>query len=235
MKHTVAIIPARGGSKGIPKKNLKHFCGKPLIVWTIDQALKTKYVDSVWVSSDSTEILKISKKAGANVIVRPKSLSTDTSTSEFAWLHALDHIEQKISSVDIIVGLQATNPIREPLDIENAIRKFQRTNADSLFTGSDIGNYFTWKKINKKLISINYNYKKRPRRQDFSKQFVENGSIYIFKPEILRKFNNRLGGKIEISLMDNWKSFDIDTLDDFELCETLMKRYLLKNKKWEKN
>lgn len=228
MKQTVAIIPARGGSKGILKKNLKHFCGKPLLVWTIEQALKTKYVDSVCVSSDSVEILKISEKAGANVIVRPKSLSSSTSTSESAWLHALDHIEQKTNVVDIVVGLQATNPIRESSDIENAIKKFQRTNADSLFTGSDIGNYFIWNKINKKLKSLNYNYKKRPRRQDFSKQFVENGSIYVFKPKILRKFNNRLGGKIEISLMENWKSFDIDTLDDFKLCETLMKRYLLK-------
>jgi len=224
----VAIIPARGGSKGIPKKNLKFFCGKPLIVWTIKQALNTKSIDSVWVSSDSREILKISEKAGANVIVRPKSLSLDISTSESAWLHALNCIEQKTNLVDIIVGLQATNPIRESADIEKAIKKFQRTNSDSLFTGSKIGNYFIWQKINKKLTSLNYNYKKRARRQDFSKQFVENGSIYVFKPKILRKLNNRLGGKIEVSLMENWKSFDIDTLDDFILCETLMKRYLLK-------
>ena len=224
----MAIIPARGGSKGIPKKNLKFFCGKPLIVWTIKQALNTKSIDSVWVSSDSREILKISEKAGANVIVRPKSLSLDISTSESAWLHALNCIEQKTNLVDIIVGLQATNPIRESADIEKAIKKFQRTNSDSLFTGSKIGNYFIWQKINKKLTSLNYNYKKRARRQDFSKQFVENGSIYVFKPKILRKLNNRLGGKIEVSLMENWKSFDIDTLDDFILCETLMKRYLLK-------
>ena len=228
MTHTVAIIPARGGSKGIPKKNLKKFCGKPLLVWTINQALKTKSIDSVWVSSDSVEILKVSKKAGANVIVRPKYLSADTTTSESAWLHALDHIEKKTKAVDIVIGLQATNPIRESSDITNAIAKFQQTHADSLFTGSDIGNYFIWKKINKKLSSLNYNYKKRPRRQDFQEQFVENGSIYVFKPKILRKFNNRLGGKIEISLMENWKSFDIDTLDDFKLCETLMKRYLLR-------
>ena len=227
MNKIVAVIPARGGSKGIPKKNLKHFCGKPLIAWTIQQALKSKHIDSVWVSSDSPEILKISKKFGANVIIRPKSLSSDTSTSESAWLHALDFIEKKTNSVDTIVGLQATNPIRESSDIENAIKKFQRTGADSLFTGSDIGNYFIWKKTNKKLTSLNYNYKKRPRRQDFTKQFVENGSIYVLKPKILRKLNNRLGGKIEISLMENWKSFDIDTLDDFKLCETLMKRYLL--------
>lgn len=227
MKHTVAIIPARGGSKGIPKKNLKPFCGKPLVVWTIEHALKSKFIDSVWVSSDSKEILNISKKTGANIILRPKSISFNTSTSESAWLHALDHIEQNIGHVDRVVGLQATNPLRESSDIENAITKFQRTNADSLFTGSDIGNLFTWKKINKKLHSLNYNYKKRPRRQDFPKQYVENGSIYVLKPEILRKFKNRLGGKIEISLMDNWKSFDIDTLDDFKFCETLMKSYLL--------
>jgi CMP-N,N'-diacetyllegionaminic acid synthase len=228
MKNTVAIIPARGGSKGIPHKNLKNFCGKPLIVWTINQALKVKNINSVWVSSDSTDILEISKKAGANVIIRPKSLSVDTATSESAWLHALDYIEKKMKSVDIIVGLQATNPIRESLDIENAINKFKRTKSDSLFSSSEIGNYFIWKKIDKKLTSLNYDYKKRARRQNFSEQFVENGSIYVFKPEILRKFNNRLGGKIEISLMENWKSFDIDTLDDFSLCETLMKRYLLK-------
>lgn len=229
MKNIVAIIPARGGSKGIPKKNLKNFCGKPLVIWTICQALKAKNINSVWVSSDSTDILEISKKIGANVIVRPKSISLDTSTSESAWLHALNHIEKKTEPVDVIVGLQATSPLRETIDIEKAIKKFHRTKADSLFSGSKKENYFVWEKTNNKLNSLSYNYKKRLRRQDFSKQYMENGSIYILKPEILRKSNNRLGGKIEISLMDNWKSFETDTLDDFKLCEILMKHYLLKN------
>ena len=227
MKKIIAIIPARGGSKGIPKKNLKNFCGKPLISWTIKHALDSKHIDSVWVTSDSNEILNISKKAGANTIVRPRSLSLDTSSSESAWLHALDYIENLGFQVDIIVGLQATNPLRESNDIDKAITKFKRTKVDSLFSGSYIGNFFIWQKINKKLQSQNYDFKHRPRRQDFGKQFVENGSIYVFKPEILRKYNNRLGGKIEISLMDNWKSYDIDTLDDFDVCETLMKRFLL--------
>ncbi len=228
MKNIVAIIPARGGSKGIRKKNLINFCGKPLVVWSIEQALKAKRISSVWVSSDLTEIQNVAIKSNARIIKRPKSLSTDTSTAEATWLHALKIIEDEIGTVDLVIGLQPTSPLRESFDIDNAIKKFETSKCDSLFSGSEIGDFYIWQKRKNKITSLNYDYEHRGRRQDFSKQFVENGSIYLFKPELLKKYNNRLSGKIEVSLMDFWKSFEIDSYDDIELCETLMKHYILK-------
>jgi len=229
MKNIVAIIPARGGSKGIKKKNLLNFCGKPLLVWSIEQALKAKRVSSVWVSSDLKEILDVAIKSDAKIIKRPKSLSIDTSTAEATWLHALKIIESETGTVDLVVGLQPTSPLRESSDIDKAIKKFETTKCDSLFSGSEIGDFYIWQKRKSKITSLNYNYENRSRRQDFSKQYVENGSIYLFKPESLRKHNNRLSGKIEVSMMDFWKSFEIDSFKDVELCETLMKHYILKS------
>ena len=230
MKNIVAIIPARGGSKGIPKKNLIDFCGKPLVSWTIEQALAVKTISTVWVSSDSKQILNVAKHSGANTISRPKSLSTDIATTESTWIHALNLIEEKTGTVDIVIGLQPTSPIRESKDIEKAIKIFEKSQCDSLFSAAEINDFYIWQKKKKKLISLNYDYQNRGRRQDFTKQYVENGSFYIFKPQILKKFNNRLGGKIQISLMEFWKSFEIDSFEDIELCETLMKHYILKAK-----
>jgi CMP-N,N'-diacetyllegionaminic acid synthase len=230
MQNIVAIIPARGGSKGIPKKNLINFCGKPLVSWTIKQALSVKSISSVWISSDSTEILNLAKDLGANTILRPKSLSSDTATTESTWNHALKIIEEKTGTVDMVIGLQATSPVRESKDVEKAIQIFKKSKSDSLFSAAEIGDFYIWQKKNKKLTSLNYDYDNRGRRQDYTKQYVENGSFYIFKPQILKKLNNRLGGKIEISLMEFWKSFEIDSLEDLELCETLMKHYILKSK-----
>ena len=230
MKNIVAIIPARGGSKGILKKNMINFCGKPLVSWTIKQALSVKSISSVWVSSDSKEILNLAKNLGANTISRPKSLSSDTATTESTWSHALKIIEEETGTVDVVIGLQATSPIRESKDIEKAITFFNKSKSDSLFSATEIGDFYIWQKKKKKLTSLNYDYSNRCRRQNYSKQYVENGSFYIFKPQILKKLNNRLGGKIEISLMEFWKSFEIDSFEDLELCETLMKHYILKSK-----
>jgi len=230
MQNIVAIIPARGGSKGIPKKNLINFCGKPLISWTINQALSVKSISTVWITSDSKEILNVAKKFGANTICRPKSLSLDSSTTESTWKHALKIIEEQTGPVDAVIGLQPTSPIRESKDIEKAIKIFKKSKSDSLFSASEIGDYYIWQKKKQKLFSLNYDYENRGRRQNITKQYVENGSFYIFKPQTLKKFNNRLGGKIEISLMDFWKSFEIDSFEDIELCETLMKHYILRSK-----
>ena len=235
MKNNVAIILARGGSKGIPKKNIMNFCGKPLVAWSIEQA-KTAYgISSVWISSDSNDILDVAKKYGAKTLLRPKALSKDTSSTELGYLHALKEIEKNDQKVDAIVALQATSPIRESSDIEKGIKEFEKLKCDSLFSGALIGDFLIWERVNQgKLRSINYNYQKRPRRQKFSEQFVENGSFYIFKPEILKKYNNRLGGKIGIAKMEFWKSFELDEKEDIELCELIMKHYLLKKRKNKK-
>ena len=230
-KNNIAIILARGGSKTIPKKNIKNFCGKPLIVWSIEQAKKTKNITDVWVSSDDKNILSISKKSGAKIILRPKYLSKNTSSSVDGWLHAINEIEKENERIDAVIALQPTSPIREISDLENGIRKFLRNDFDSIFSASKIGDFYIWRKQGKSYSSINYDYNNRPRRQDFEEQYVENGSFYIFKPKILKKFKNQLGGKIGITLMDFWKSFEIDDYNDFKFLKILMKNYLLKDTK----
>lgn len=226
--YTVAIIPARGGSKVIPKKNIMDFCGKPLIAWSIEQALGCSLINDVFVSTDDAEISRVSEKYGANIIVRPSEIATDTSASEDAILHAIDEIEKESGcTIDIVVFLQATSPVRETSDIYGAIRKFIDDEADSLFSAAVLDDFLIWGNVDGRFVSINYDYKNRGLRQDREKQYVENGSIYVFRPEILRKEKNRLGGNIIIYEMEFWKIHEIDTYEDIEICQYYMDKSLL--------
>lgn len=230
MKHMMmrvdAIIIARGGSKEIPKKNIMNFLGKPLLAWTIEQCLSANSVTDVWVSSDSLEILDIAKSYGVHLIERPKSISGDKSTSESAWLHAVELLREKGISTDVILAPQVTSPMREVEDIDFAIQKFKEDKLDSLFTCSMDDQFYWGKEPDGTMNSVNYNYKDRKRRQDFQQQIVENGSFYLFKPEILQTMNNRLGGKIGYFEMDYWKKFEIDSLMDVKICAALMKEFM---------
>ena len=228
MDDVVAIILARGGSKGIPKKNIIDFCGRPLIVWTIEQLQQANGIDSIWVSSDSEEILSISQDCGVEIIHRPHEISGDTATSESGWLHAINFIEDKNGPVDLVIAPQVTSPLREPSDIERGLRDFQQQRCDSMFSCSVAEDLFFWSKNSDgTLKSINYDYKNRIRRQDIPKQYIENGSFYLFKPEVLRQYNNRFGGKIGMVEMEFWKMFEIDSMEDLKMCEALMKAFLL--------
>ena len=142
----VAIILARGGSKGIPKKNIIDFCGKPLIAWTIEQCQNAKEIQSVWVSSDSDEILEISKQSGAKSILRPEILANDTSTSESGWLHAIDEIESINGKVDLIVAPQVTSPLRHSKDISKGIQLFFEKKFDSMFSSSLAEDLYFWER-----------------------------------------------------------------------------------------
>lgn len=224
----VAIIPARGGSKSIPKKNIMDFCGKPLIAWTIEQALGSKSVSDVYVTTDDKDIGNISSEYGAKVIWRPPHLATDAAPSEAALLHAIAKIE-KDRSIDIAVFLQATSPVRESKDIDNAIEKLFSKNADSLFSCTKIEDYFIWEEYGGRYISISYDYRARRPRQTIKVRYLENGSIYLFKSELIKKRRNRLGGRIAIYEMPFWKSFQIDDEDDAELCAYCMRKLLGKD------
>lgn len=226
---TITIIPARGGSKGIKNKNIIKLAGRPLIGWTIEQARNSLLIKEVFVSTDDNKIADISRDFGAEVIMRPAVLSTDISSSEEALLHALDVIESMDKrKIDIVVFLQATSPIREKNDIDNAISKFLSEQADSLFSCVRLEDYFIWGKKDESYVSVNYDFQNRKIRQHIVPQYLENGSIYIFKPELLRKEKNRLGGKIAIYEMAFWKSYQVDELDDLEICEYYIKNKLLK-------
>lgn len=226
MKKIICCIPARGGSKGIPKKNIMNFLGRPLIAYSIENAKKSKYCVDVYVSSDCEEILSIANKFGAKTIKRPVEISGDTDTSESAILHAINKLEIDNVDFDICLFLQATSPLRESIDIDNAIDKLLNDNLDSVFSGSILEDFLIWEYCGEKLSSINYNFLNRKRRQDKKQQFVENGSIYVFNKETFKKEKNRIHGKFSISLMENWKNFEIDTMNDYEICELIYKAKL---------
>ncbi len=222
------IIPARGGSKSIPKKNIINFCNRPLLAWTIDQCMNAEKISDVWVSSDDDDILSVAEQYGAKTIKRPKSISGDAATSESAWLHAINYLNDNDIQVDVILAPQVTSPLRESLDVDNAIFKFIEGNYDSMFSASMTEDLFFWNESNAGLDSVNYDYKNRKRRQDSKEQIIENGSFYLFKPEVIQNNNNRLGGKIGYSKMDFWKMFEIDSAEDLRMCSALMKEFLIK-------
>lgn len=218
----IAIIPARGGSKGVERKNLRLLAGQPLIYYSIVGAQASKLVDQVYVSTDDREIAEVSRGYGAKVIDRPTNLAGDTASSEMALIHALSKFEQSNVLPTLVVFLQCTSPIRTGQDIDHAIAKIQADGADSLLSVSP-SHRFLWQEIDGIAASVNYDYRHRPRRQDMTPQYVENGSIYIFKPWVLKELGNRLGGKISMFLMSELASWEIDSALDFDVVESLLK------------
>jgi CMP-N,N'-diacetyllegionaminic acid synthase len=222
---TVAIILARGGSKGIPKKNIIDFCGKPLLAWTIEHCLDGG-VDSIYVSSDSDEILEVGEKYGAQSIRRPKDISVDLATSESGWLHALKIIESESEIVNWVLAPQVTSPIRTSTDISEAIKIAEKGQFDSIFSAIEVEDFFMW--VNdpvEGLKSLNYDYNKRKRRQQIKKRYLENGSFYLFRTNILKNNANRLGGKICPFVMEKYKMFQIDNFEDLTLAKIIMHGY----------
>ena len=223
---SVAIILARGGSKGIPNKNIVEFCGKPLLAWTIGHCLDSG-VDLVYVSSDADEILATGEKYGAHSIKRPEEISSDKATSESGWLHALEVIENINEKIDWILAPQVTSPLRTATDICKGLDLAASGKYDSLFSCSIAEDLFFWEERAGSLESINYDWHNRKRRQDIPNQFIENGSFYLFRPEVLRQNNNRFGGKIGVVDMEFWKMFEIDSREDLRMCSALMKEFLI--------
>lgn len=218
----LAIIPARGGSKGLPGKNLRPIAGRPLLSHTIQQALDANLVSRVLVSTDDVEIASVAQAYNAEVISRPASISGDTATSESALLHVLDYLrDTEQYEPELIVFLQCTSPIRRPYDIDGAVQTLIDEQADSLLSLASF-RHFLWHFDNGRLQSFNFDYLNRPRSQELASVYMENGSIYVFKPHTLRQFGNRLGGKITHYVMDPLSAVDIDTPEDFALCEAIM-------------
>jgi len=197
-----------------------------LIFWSVRQALAASRIDSVWVTSDGDVILDAATKAGARVIRRPAELASDTASSESAWLHALDSIERQGHAVPRVVGLQPTSPVREPGDLDQALEQFERERLDSLLSVTEIQDFFVWEAAGDGAFRpVNYDYRQRRRRQAIRPQFRENGSFYVFRPEVLRTQNNRLGGRIGAFVMPAHKIFQIDSAEDVRLCEAVMRGY----------
>ena len=222
----LAIIPARGGSKGLPNKNILPLNGLPLIAWTILQAKSVAKIEHVVVSTDDQVIADIALSYGAEVpFIRPVELAMDQTPTEPVMLHALDFYRVNQNYIpSAVILLQPTSPIRGPQSINEAINEFEMKNLDSLLSVCE-DHHFYWQ--NKESPKALYDFKNRPRRQDISnedRRYRENGSIYITKTENFYQENNRLCGMIGIYEMAEEHSLEIDTLTDFEIISTLMSK-----------
>lgn len=220
----VCIIPARGGSKRVPGKNLARLNGLPLIAHSVIQAVAARSVDEVLVSTDHPEIAAVARAHGAEAVQRPAELASDEATSESALIHVLDILrEQGWPDPELIVFLQCTSPIRRSDEIDRAVAKFRADRLDSLFSAC-LNDRFVWAVGPDGPESVNYDYHRRQREQDLPVQYKENGSIYICTPKLLRETNNRLGGRIGVHEMDYWSSFQVDSTDHLELIEWIMSK-----------
>ncbi len=212
----VAIIPARGGSKGIPHKNVYPFNGKPLICWNIEAAIGAALVDQVIVSTDDAEIAEVSRTAGATVIMRPDDISTDIASSEDALIHALENLGER---PELTVFLQCTSPLTQSKDIDDCIQKLLDSNADSAFTATE-SHRFLWKNT-EAATGVNHNGAERKRRQDLEKEYAENGAVYAMRTEGFLRGRHRFFGKTVISEMPSTRSWEIDSLEDVHVAEAL--------------
>jgi CMP-N,N'-diacetyllegionaminic acid synthase len=218
----IAMVPARGGSKGIPNKNLVCLEGVPLLVWSIRQLASAGLSDIV-VTSDSREIGSLAEAEGALWIQRPESISGDAASTESAVLHAAEEMALSLDSKILLA--QATSPLRLPEHILNAIGTFEQRALDSLFSGVRIDDICLWRGQDLPK-PVNYEPGNRGRRQELKPQFVENGSLYMFTLGGLRRSGSRLHGRIGVSPMPKWTIHEVDEPEDLVLCEALMKTFL---------
>lgn len=220
-KTFLAIIPARGGSKRLPRKNVLDLCGKPLIAHTIETGLKSKYIDKVIVSSDDNEILEISKKFGAETIKRPDELASDTATTFDAIKHTIDNIEK----YDYIVLLQPTSPLRNEKHVNETIELLENKNADAVISVCEMEHSPLWSNTLPKDGKMN-NFLRdevlNKRSQDLEKYYRINGAIYICKTDrFLEEKSFFLKENIFAYKMDRDSSIDIDESFDFDIANVI--------------
>lgn len=213
----VALIPLRGGSKSIPKKNIRPLLGKPLCAWSLEAAAGCPLIDKVYVSTDSEEIANVVKglNLGIEIIERPAEFAQDTSSTESVMLHFAAVVD-----FDWLITIQATSPLTTSEHLTCAIKKTADEKLDSLLTGVRVKRFF-WTFDGKPL---NYDPAARPRRQDFEGVLMENGAFYITKREILIKDSCRLGGKIGVFEMPEETAIEIDEPEDWVKIENILKR-----------
>ena len=207
--NVLGITPARGGSKAIPRKNIKGIAGKPLIAWTIEAAKESGMIDRYVVSTEDKEIAEIVREYGVEVLSRPSALATDEATT----ISVLQHVAEQIPC-EIIVLLQATSPIRRQGLIDECIKEFISNDYDSLATGF-ICDY------------IEYG-KNQLRRQDIEGFFYDDGNVYVIKADIIKN-GDRCGKKIGRKVISRWENVEIDDEFDFWLAEQILQKRVCEN------
>lgn len=201
--YVLAVIPARGGSKGVPGKNIKLIAGKPLLAWTIKAAKESRWIDRLVVSTEDPRIARVARRYGAEVLDRPKALATDKADT----LPVLQHALRKCPA-DVLVILQCTSPVRSKGLVDRCIEKFLAEKADSLGT-----------------IHHDHSYEygqDMPRRQEIRPRLVDNGSVYVNRADLVLKNGDRYGKKLATLETSRAEGFEIDEPFDFWLCEKIL-------------
>lgn len=226
-RRIIAIIPARRGSKGLPRKNIKPLLGKPLVAWTIEQAKKSKYIDKIIVSTEDKEIAEISRDWGAEIIERPKELAKDESPTIDAVFHTLEVLRTENYNPNIVILLQPTSPLRAAKDIDNAIELLLRSDCESVVSVCEIEHPPYWSlKIAEGYLKTFFKEEYwRMRRQDLPKLYMPNGAVFVSTPRVLYKYKDFYTSKTIPYVMPSERSIDIDNEADFMLAELLVKKY----------
>lgn len=221
-----AFIFARGGSKGLPGKNIKELAGKPLIQYSIDTALNSAFIDKVFVSTDDAQVANIAKQAGAIIIDRPKELATDNSPEWLSWRHAIEWVTENYGSFEQFVSLPATSPLRATSDIEEAIKQLRSQTADICIaiTPANRSPYFNMvKQSSEGLVElVNQPEGEVSRRQDAPKVFDITTVVYVSTPAFILNNYGLFSGKVTSIEVPKSRAVDIDDIYDFKLAESIL-------------
>ncbi|KGN03513.1 acylneuraminate cytidylyltransferase [Clostridium novyi A str. 4570] len=225
-KKILAIIPARGGSKGIPHKNIMKICKKPLIAYSIEAAKESKYIDYILVSTDDTCIKEVSLSYGAKVpFLRPDEISTDRAKSIDVVLHGIDYLKEHNENFDYVILLQPTSPLRTSDDIDTAIESVIEADKDSLISVCECSeNPILMRTIEREKLKpvLEFNGDNL-RRQELPTFYVFNGAIYINKVDMLQNKKEFVDENTMPFIMDSTKSIDIDNMIDAKIAEMILK------------
>ena len=224
----IAFIFARGGSKGLPGKNIRHLGGKPLIAWSIEHALAVKRIERVIVSTDSEEIAAVAREYGAEVpFIRPAELARDNSPEWLAWRHALNYFRESTGALpEVMVSVPATAPLRHALDIENCLDEYEKGDAEMVITVTEAHRspYFNMVKANLDgtVGLVNPSQSTIARRQDAPVVYDMATVCYVANPEFVMTHNATFEGRVKAVLVPVERAIDIDTLLDFQIAECLL-------------
>ena len=217
---TVAVIPARGGSKGVPRKNLRRVGGIPLIARAITSARAADGIDRVVVSTDNDEIAAVAREWGAEVVNRPAELSGDTASSESALEHALDELARLGVEVSILAFLQATSPFIDPADLDAAVERVRAGESNTVFSAVESWG-FLWRRSATGATGINHDHRQRPRRQERELEFLETGAFYVMDAAGFRRAKHRFFGRIGVALVPETHAIEIDTEEQLALASAI--------------
>jgi N-acylneuraminate cytidylyltransferase len=221
----MAMIPARGGSKGIPRKNVASIAGRPLIAWTIDAARAARRVDRVVVSTDDGQIAQVARECGAEVIDRPAEISGDAASSESALLHVLEELARKEGyHPELIAFLQCTSPLTIAQDIDGTIAELRRSDADSALTVAPF-HHFLWRPDEQtSAVGVNHDKSFRQRRQERSPEYLETGAVYVMKADGFRAARHRFFGKTAMFAVPAGRAIEIDEPRDLLVAEMFLRQ-----------